>query len=428
MTAFAQEDTNSLPIEGDNTCDDIPTFDYLNSFTLANITASSFLVTQFIDIDGSTFLEGKTIKMGPNAIISIRNYALLSLNNCKIEGCVEMWDGINVGSHSTFRCQASEINDMRFGIDPTMDAFIYLQESRFMRNAITVDSRNDVSFTFDYYGNIINGANLKQPLSGIATAGLYFENVLTTMDDPIKIGNALKNENIFEHCKTGIIGKNFKFDMENNRFEGGRNGLITGIDIENAEYPAIISSTFNNCEYGIKATQSSYNIKNNIFKQMGYCIWAKKSRLSMSALSPRVENNVVDGAQGGAYFFSNDGSNPQVVDNVIKDLNGPGIFFLDFAINNKCNIANNTVNDNGGSGYPPFSGVNNNGFMGIILNGTQKASVCDNNINFLPNESLQNTGIQAVVSSNCILTNNHLTQTTFSGGSIGGLGHTTGHF
>jgi hypothetical protein len=364
-------------------------------------------------------LTGKTLKMEPGTVISLGQYAQLNLQGTIIESCDLMWDGISMSDHATLSVKNSQINDMAFGINCVADDWIYFHNSQFLRNHVTLWFNGDsASLTLECYGNTVNGSDLKMykhPTYGIislgfqASRGFQIKGGLSTGDDPLKVGQEGEAENVFKYCDIGVRAENSHFDIKNCRFESTTNSIDTGICVVSGIYHEIKSCAFFNSAYGIIAHKSAYMVRNNIFEQMGYCMLASLSR-AMGTDLPTVKDNVVEGADGGFYFLGNLNSTPQIVNNNVTGLNGPGIFVLDFAGPNRCNITGNTLDNEGNSSYFARSGAKNY-YKGITLNNTEKASVCDNTLLYGGGGYYAvNAGIVADNSTNCIFTNNTLSQ------------------
>ncbi|MBC7774385.1 MAG: right-handed parallel beta-helix repeat-containing protein [Phycisphaerae bacterium] len=370
-------------------------------------------ITGSITISSSLTLTGKTIIMDPGTSIFVEAYASLTLTNCIVEGCLQMWDGIYVGSHGTLRIQSSsQINDMRYGIDPTLDAWIYLHDSQFKRNYYTVLSKNDGAFTFEFFGNTLDGSNLKpylDPQTGLLIApqalfGLWFESAVGTQDDPIKVGSSLQTQNLIRHCATGIYAKTSDFDIDNNRFLDIKGGIGRSIHIDSSVDHTIQNCVFDYVRGGIYAQTSYYLIKDNHFNHVGYAGIARNSRTHMGQL-PTIHHNFIDDAIGGFTLLFNDNSNPQITANTFTNHGGQAVLLWDVeGMANRCSISNNTIHLKSPDDFD----------SGIQIIGTTKASICDNPIDYDGASVWENKGITAWASTNCIITNNDCTQNSSS--------------
>jgi len=399
-------------------CNDVPAFvpAHTTEADLNNANLPSTIrITGSITINTSLTLTGKTIIMDPGTYILVQAYANLTLNNCIVEGCMQMWDAIYVGSHSTLRIiSGSQVNDMRYGIDPTMDAWIYLHGSQFKRNYYTVFSKNDGAFTFEFFGNTLDGSKLKpytnpqngqlESLGAQALFGLWFEGAVGTQDDPIKVGHILETQNLIRHCATGIYAKSSDFDIDNNRFLDIKAGLGRSIHIESSIDHTIKNCVFDYVRGGIYAQTSYYLIKGNDFNHVGYAGIARNSRGYTGKLPTIDDNTVVDALSGFTLLF-NDNSNPQIINNTFTNQGGQAVLLWDVdGMANRCNISNNIIHLKSLDDFD----------SGIQIMGTTKASICDNIVDYDGAPVMENKGITAWASTNCIITNNDCVQNSSS--------------
>ncbi|MBC7774196.1 MAG: hypothetical protein H7246_02055, partial [Phycisphaerae bacterium] len=222
-------------------CDDI--IKVLTDPTVSDINNLPPSVTEFkvigdISVEpGETLtLTNKTVKMmspygSIRLSVDIFNTSLhgtLVLNNTIIEGCDQMWGGIDVADHCVVQIENhSEVNDMRFGIMISEYSIYSLKNSFFLRNYQTAIAENKnmlllYVFTFECYGNLIDGAGLKMwnnlPQGSQAFRGFYFNEAINTSGRPIRIGLNGENQNVFKHCGVGVLAEKSNFDFENNRF------------------------------------------------------------------------------------------------------------------------------------------------------------------------------------------------------------------
>ncbi|MBC7778362.1 MAG: T9SS type A sorting domain-containing protein [Phycisphaerae bacterium] len=215
---------------------------------------------------------------------------------------------------------------------------------------------------------------------------------------------------MFKHCGVGVLAEKSNFDFENNRFVAfNTGGLGRAIDIVSSVKHTIRDCTFDYCVGGIGLSNSYYNVLDNHFNHVGYCLYAVHSRKNGSDL-PTVSGSVVNGANDGFLFVFNDNSEPQMINNIdIQNMGGAGILIydMDATFPNRSTVRGNNLKLNSGMGTPGTTGPGSE--RGIQIVGTQKASICDNMVEY-DGDGLD-FGMEAWSSTNCIVTNNDYTQT-----------------
>ncbi|MBK6996514.1 MAG: T9SS type A sorting domain-containing protein [Lewinellaceae bacterium] len=388
-------------------------------------SVSAFKVVGDIYINpGETLtLTNKTVKMlSPSGTIYLfgdpnntSNNGKIYLENTIIEGCDQMWGGIDPTDHCVISItENSQVNDMRYGIILREYGIYTFTGSSFLRNYLAVDATNkamllDYIFTLTCYENTIDGSGLKpwngQNIGAQAIRGFQFKEAKNTPGRPIKVGQMGQIQNTFQNCQTGVYAEKSDFDIENTRFLGG---MGRAIDIISSVRHTIHHCTFDYCVLGIALNNSYYQVLDNHFNHVGYCVAARHSRKHGADL-PTISRNEVNGANDGFLLFFNDNSNPQITDNTdIENMGGTGIaiYDLDKAMPNRSTVSGNSLILKSGFGTPA-AGTGSE--RGILILGTQKASVCDNRIEY-DGEGLD-FGAEAWVSTNSIVTNNDYVQT-----------------
>lgn len=404
-------------------CDGLPVLVNPSITDIQNMAAATFVINGNLVLnngDDLTITE-KTIKMvgGANAGIYMKAGSILRLDHTTIEGCDQMWFGIeSYGDHVQLLIyNGSEVNDMYEGITFNRDGYYLIKDSHFRRNYKTMVGTSETSLTFDLtcYGNTIDGAGLKPHWDGLslgsqAIQGFYFKNVVNALGKVNRVGVIGQLQNVITHCGVGIRAERSDFDIQNNRFVGlNTGGPGRAIDIVEAIEHNIRECKFDYCVGGINASYSYYKVENNQFNHVGYCFNAEHSR-KYGALVPTVTGSLVDGANSGFRFSLNDNSNPQFINNTsIQNMGGTAVSIFDMNMNlpNSSKISGNTIMLQSGFGTPAAGGPGPE--SGIVIMSTQKASICDNVVVY-DGIGLDH-GVEAWTSTNSIITNNLYNQT-----------------
>jgi len=172
-----------------------------------------------------------------------------------------------------------------------MDAWIYLHGSQFKRNYYTVFSKNDGAFTFEFFGNTLDGSKLKpytnpqngqlESLGAQALFGLWFE---------AQMGG---NTKICDHVTIGCT-------LPAPMFQNDYDEIIRKVVSDQLTFP-----NYANC-LGWMATRQALGwiVRSNLQNSATYAnYWAQKTNTSAGILA-QFELNSMDWEQSQATLES----------------------------------------------------------------------------------------------------------------------------
>jgi len=227
-----------------------------------------------ITFTGNTSFSGYTFRMAANTLLKVAANQTLTLTNCKLFSCTELWNGIQLSSPDSY------IGNLKL-VNTTIED---------MYNGIVLDHfGNDYNFTssiglIDIRGSVLNknyiSVQIKNSTGDSHNAPYPFgiiTSTLSTNASTTSPGSSLKPSSTYTYDYTNIInGANgatapyvnfpraFKGIVLNNL--GTKSPLIVGDSVTSSN-----TNTFDNLDFGIYGTEATAKVHNNYFKNItGY--------------------------------------------------------------------------------------------------------------------------------------------------------------
>ena len=219
-------------------------------------------------VDANVAITTSAIFLGPNAEIRISSGATLSLNDCVISGCNEMWWRILVQSGGKLIAEDVDFQDAIEAIDARGNTEMIVKNCTFTNNYIGLHIRNKatgggVLFSEPLFNNIFatNGQLLPPHAGQKGFAGISVENAA-----PVTVGAIGYPQNQFIDLTNGIISENSLVTVENALFQTPpstniNTGMI-GVLCDESEIH-VNNSTFNNSHRGVSSSASDLFIEDN---------------------------------------------------------------------------------------------------------------------------------------------------------------------
>ena len=159
-----------------------PNSTYSGSFSASSVNLSGYhsclAINGIYTVDINVSITTSAIHLGPNAEIRIMSGATLTLNDCVIEGCNEMWWRILVQSGGKLITEDIDFRDAIEAIDVRENTELTVKNCTFTNNHIGMHIRNKavgggVLFIEPLYNNIFetNGQLLPPHTGEIGFAG-----------------------------------------------------------------------------------------------------------------------------------------------------------------------------------------------------------------------------------------------------------------
>ncbi|MCF8245439.1 MAG: right-handed parallel beta-helix repeat-containing protein [Saprospiraceae bacterium] len=255
--------------------------DPINNY-LVNSSSSQFLTNtlsnQVIYLPGTftvntsqfTF-DNCVIKMASGAKILIDPAKKLTITNCKIFSCTDMWKEITVSASAKLQLPDSEIEDGQYAVHSSINApILNITNNRFNRNHVSIYMSNKIpaqtSFNYNIYGNVFDctsSLNSPYPTQSPVPAQISFVGIWLQGVPAISIGLNGAGLNEFINQMIGILSEGTfavvtASTFKNISFNGLYEGYDTGIGISALNNSYLMekglgnqtssSPTFDNCE------------------------------------------------------------------------------------------------------------------------------------------------------------------------------------
>ena len=258
-----------------------------SSITTSTITAGAYTtvgtvidVSGVITFTGNTSYNGYTFRMKPNALLRVMGEYTLTLTNCKLFSCSELWNGIelvteNSDDHGHLALNNTTIEDMYNGV--FMDG-LNLRMDYPVTNAIITSTASALNknYTSIQFKNI---------------DGMYNVSAMSYTTVPYPF--SLKTTTISTNASTTSPGSTLKpsstYTYAYNTWAGGATSstnppflnfprAFIGISLTNMRSSSNIiigdsttagnTNVFDNMDFGIKGTEASAKVHNNYFKNI----------------------------------------------------------------------------------------------------------------------------------------------------------------
>lgn len=354
-----------------------------------------------------------TFIMAPNAKILLNGNVTLELDNCTIEACDAMWDGISANKISQkIIIDGTAISNSVYGICSRNGADLEIFNSSFYSNlnSIQILSHKDV-LTFPpvtfinanidiYQCNFIGNASDK--LSAPYTDVTSETGININKADYIQIGNETKLPNVFTYLKNGIKIYNSRVSVFNNTFKYMNNYFSEPTLNEAA---ITINANTNTSVFNLypesSVTIGGDNNKANIFEECYNSVYSNNSKFL-------INNNVF--SEGHQSIFVNNFRNGSVIDNnIFKDiLFGIKVHNL-LGLNRKLDIEYNYF---GGQSDNSSTFISREAISLINTNSqttsSNRTKVSNNTINFAGARQTITRGINVSNCQGIIVNSNHI--------------------
>lgn len=244
-----------------------------------NIAAGNYTVSgTVIDMQGTitftgnTSFTGYTLRMAPRTKLIVPADYSLTLTNCKVFSCSELWDGIYFTENTTkignFTSTNTSIEDMYNGI--VMDCNnITIPTGAAVLGHITIDqsilNKNYVSIQLKNGSGVNGGA----PYNLAITSSTISSNTSTTSP-----GSTLKPSNTYTYAynqiTNGTMGASPPYISFPRAFIGiylSRLGTTSDVKIGDNSSSSY-TNTFDNMDFGIYGADAQIKVKNNYFRNI----------------------------------------------------------------------------------------------------------------------------------------------------------------
>jgi PKD repeat protein len=191
------------------------------SFTGMKIYLNANLIldrnADFTDVDW--LIEG-------DKYINVVNSWSLSLNDCELNGCEYMWEGIRLNDNSSTRIwlRNTTIRDAKKAVDVLLPAALNIRDSYFENNIHAIDIRNNSAnaipmplggLPYIWDSEFKTTQALKPQLTGVYNESIGLYGVRLN-----KIANFQLRQCLFEDLRYGVFSSNTSLQLNNNNFVG----------------------------------------------------------------------------------------------------------------------------------------------------------------------------------------------------------------
>jgi len=297
-------------------------------------TSNSLVVDEEIIVNGQFTINDNirfsncTFYFEPGAELIIQNTGLFSIVNSSLQGCTQMWKGIQVKEGGRFHFQGNTIMDAEFAINLRDGANFDSQLNTYDRNYIGIYSEPSSTVKMNN-GTPIKSSNfyctspLLPPYGGQENWGsLTYAGISVSDLDHLIVMEG--------HSAPPLIG------TIPNKFEGIENGILasnTNIRIESNEFANMI---------GDEGISISPNLS-------GACIVVENS------LYASITKNDLFSSARGIILYNNHFGNLEVTKNEIGQINSSSLFKLGISLRHSSfsniSVNNNVIHSGGISNY-----------------------------------------------------------------------------
>ena len=233
-----------------------------------------------ITFTGNTSFNGYTFRMKPGTLLRVVGEYTLSLINCKLFSCSELWNGISLPAlnndiHGHLLLNNTTVEDMYNGIvvegnawpvvTPTTGILISSTNSKLNKNYISIQMRNidgmfytpTMSYTSTPYPFSMITTTISSYASATSPGSTLKPSTTYTYAYNTWAGGATSSTNPpfvnFPRTYTGIALNNMK----------AMSPLIIGDSVNTGN-----TNTFDNMDFGITGTEATIKVHNNYFKNI----------------------------------------------------------------------------------------------------------------------------------------------------------------
>jgi hypothetical protein len=433
----------------------------------AALTNNSVFIDGTLTVGSDHTFNNQRLIMGSGARIVVNSDINCTFNNCVIESCHDMWQGIQLNQRGILTMSGCTVRDAEKVItvkrgknNTTKRTFWALTNNLFEQNQHVLyienfGSGNDISNASYFTGCTFDGTNadLKQPYlnqtgwTPYAISGVTSKGIVGNLRD--RLGTTV-NLNHFKNLQYGIYAEKTSLLLRNSTFEhikpyGAGQALSiahagSGVCALQGSYVNQIGqgkfttpSNFNDCTYGFYIDRSTFSINQNNMDNVTYgvreynapagvnsilfnrivavqdAIWLNSNLQPSINVNYNHLYNYLDRPAYGIFVTNpqNTTTNAQkvytILHNTIEVKNAPNINNIGAGIA-LFNVAKATVYHNTINMNAYASGGFNQRTCGIYLSNVKESSICNNPITGVYTN--QHFGIYAInSSSNTILCN-----------------------
>jgi hypothetical protein len=257
-----------------------------SSITTSTITPGAYTAATVIDISGvitftgNTSFTGYTFRMKPNAKLMVVGEYSLTLTNCKLYSCSELWDGIyliawNNDVHGHLVLNNTTVEDMYNGIVVEGNNYpVVLPYTGLLINSTASTlNKNYISMQFRNIDGTVVGPSLTY-----TTTPYPFSMKTTTISSyssTTSPGSSLKPSSTYTYAyKTWAGGATSSTNPPFLNFPRTFKGIV--LNNMRALAPLVIGDSttagstnlFDNMDFGIHGTEASAKVHNNYFKNI----------------------------------------------------------------------------------------------------------------------------------------------------------------
>lgn len=395
---------------------------YFSDYAAQIMGINSISVEGNLIIDSNCILNGKHIRFGPFAKLTILPGVDVTIRNSYLRGCNNMWEGVDAHPNSMIRLENTRVEDAYIGLLLNNPNSFSIENSRFNINEVGIEIRNlsNNNGSKIIYGTLFEKTeNLKD--SNIPYANLKGILVRNCNSEPI-LGSGIYNANRFQNIRHGIELSSANALIKNNHFSNLETGIYAYNDISNPKYTLKAGDLFNlaeknivlDCKNGFKVSgRWRTEIFNNEIGRTDKAIWLLNGATSSGPITEHlVFGNRIQLSSIGIFLenLGNSG-NYQIVQNLLSNITSPKLGSLGISVSNKMQPLKRCTH------FSYF--ISNNKIYrfdtGIDLSGGSCAEIADNQINTYvqPTEYVQRHGI---VSRNAI--SNFIYRNAIKGSSV----------
>lgn len=249
------------------------------SVTAGTYTTSSAIiyVQGCVTFTDNTSYSGYTFRMAPGASIRVHPNKTLTLTNCKLYSCSELWDGIYLMNDLNYWCgniivSNSTIEDMYNGIVMDYNNMILNPSAPSGTISITSSSlnKNYVSVQMKNNNAGFTGSATNDYLLSMKTSTISSNSSTTSPSNALKPSSISSYTYAYNNITNGTMGTSAPYLNFPRAFIGikfndlcYRNNAIVGDFATGSN-----TNTFDNLDFGINGTNVTTKVYNNYFKNI----------------------------------------------------------------------------------------------------------------------------------------------------------------
>ena len=235
-------------------------------------SADIIYVQGVVTYTGNTSYIGYTFRMAPGALIRVNPNQTLTLTNCKLFSCSELWDGILLReddlNFGNLVLNNTTIEDMYNGI--VVDYDNHTINSSAPSGSITINAsklnKNYISFQMRNSSGMSNGTG-NYPFS-------ITSSTISSATSTTSPGSSLKPSSTYTYAyntitngSTGTSAPYVNFPRAFTGIQLSNLGYLCSVNI-GSRTSSTLTNTFNNLDFGVNGTEVYTKVYNNYFKNI----------------------------------------------------------------------------------------------------------------------------------------------------------------